>query len=59
MKVIIVNTPNDDFEGIDWILNNSDFEDWKNVFQRINKEILVLKHDFWTSSDDFEIIEIE
>lgn len=47
----------DDFEGIDWLLNNTDYEDWENQTTKINSEVNVTMSDFWTSSDSFVIIE--
>jgi len=46
----------DSFEGIDWILNNTDFEDWEHCAKKINGHINVTEDDFWTSSEDFEIV---
>jgi len=48
---------NDDFEGIDWLLNNTDWEDWKDIAIKINDIVKVNEDDFWCDSDDFEIIE--
>lgn len=47
----------DDFEGIDWLINNTDFEDWEDIAVKINEDVKISEEDFWTSSDDFEIIE--
>lgn len=47
----------DDFEGVDWLLNNTNFEDWDGVAVKINNKVIVTEDDFWTSSDDFEIVE--
>lgn len=49
----------DDFEGIDYILNNTDYEDWEESTVKLNSEVKVLSEDFWRSSDDLEIIDIE
>ena len=46
----------DDYEGIDWLINNSDWEDWKDVVLKINDKVNVTDDDFWTSSDGFEIV---
>lgn len=46
----------DDYEGIDWLLNNYEWEDWENEAFKINNTVKVTEDDFWTSSDDFEII---
>lgn len=48
----------DDFEGIDWILNNTNYEDWENDTTKINSDVKVTDEDFWTSSEDFEIIDV-
>jgi enolase len=47
----------DSYEGIDWLMNNSDWEEWEELATKINDEVKVLEDDFWTSSDDFEITE--
>jgi len=46
----------DDFEGIDWLLNNMDFEDIESKSVKISDDIKVTDEDFWTSSDNFEIV---
>ena len=50
---------NDDFEGIDWLINNSNYEDWEDVTTKINSDVNVTNEDFWCSSDGFEIIELK
>lgn len=45
----------DEYEGIDWILNNTDWEDWEGCAVKINDTVLVSSEDFWTSSSDFRI----
>lgn len=45
----------DDFEGIDWLLNNSDWDEWKDKATKINDKVNVTDEDFWTSSDNVEI----
>ena len=49
----------DDFEGIDWLINNSDFGDWKKKATKQNSIAGVSEDDFWTCTDDFEIEEFE
>jgi hypothetical protein len=49
----------DDFEGIDWLINNTNFEDWENDVVKISDKILVTDDDFWCSSDDFEIVTVD
>ncbi|WP_338813268.1 hypothetical protein V9L05_18150 [Bernardetia sp. Wsw4-3y2] len=44
----------DSYEGIDWIINNSDWSDWEESATKINDEVK-LTEEFWTCSDDFEI----
>ena len=47
----------DDFEGIDWLLNNMNWSDVKGSATKVNDEVNVTDEDFFTSSDDFEIVE--
>lgn len=47
---------NDTFEGIDWMINNTNFEDWEKVAEKQNN-IGISDDDFWCSSEDFEIVE--
>ena len=56
IKVEIDFIMDDDYEGIDWLINNSDWEDWKDVVLKINDKVNVTDDDFWTSSDGFEIV---
>lgn len=49
----------DNYEGIDWIMNNTDWEDWKEEITKINSKVWVLPCDFWCNSDDFAIVEID
>ncbi len=48
----------DDFEGIDWLINNSDWEDWESHAIKVNNKVNVTDDDFWCSSYGFEIIEL-
>ncbi len=48
----------DNYEGIDWLLNNTDWENWQNIATKINDKFKVTDDDFWTSSDDFYITDI-
>ena len=45
----------DTFEGIDWIINNSDWEDWEPIAKKVSDDIKTVDEDFWF---DFEIIPI-
>ena len=47
----------DDFEGIDWLLNNMDFEDIEDKAIKVSDKVKVTDDDFWTSSKNFIIIE--
>lgn len=49
----------DDFEGIDWLLNNTNWEDWQDSATKLNGKVKVTDDDFWCSSDDFEIVEAQ
>lgn len=49
----------DDFEGIDWLLNNTNWEDWQDSATKLNDKVKVTDDDFWCSSDDFEIVEAQ
>jgi len=49
---------NDNYEAIDWLLNNYEWEDWSDSAEKINDKINVTDCDFWSSSDDFEIKDI-
>ena len=49
----------DDFEGIDWLINNSDFEDWTDSATKLNDEVNVTEDDFWCDSDYFVIVSTE
>lgn len=46
----------DDFEGIDWLINNTNFDEWEEVVTKLNDEVNVTEDDFWCSSDGFEIV---
>lgn len=48
----------DNYEGIDWIINNSNYEDWEEETTKINSDVKVTMDDFWCRSEDFEIIEL-
>jgi hypothetical protein len=48
----------DNFEGIDWLINNFNWEDWESTATKINDKVKVTDDDFWTSSEDFEIVDI-
>lgn len=46
---------NDSYEAIDWLLNNNDWDEWKEQAIQINESINVTDDDFWHSSDNMEI----
>jgi hypothetical protein len=45
----------DTFEGIDWLISNSDWDDWEPVAKKLNGEVETTDPDFWYDSDNFEI----
>lgn len=45
----------DNYEIIDWLLGNMDWEDVSDQATKFSDDVLVLEDDFWTNSDDFEI----
>jgi len=46
----------DDFEGIDWLINNTNWDEWEGSATKLNDNVKVTDDDFWCSSDDFEIV---
>lgn len=46
---------NDDFEGIDWLVNNYDWEDWEALATKINSDVMTTDEDFWFDSENFKI----
>lgn len=50
-----VYTLSDDYEIIDWLLNNMDWEDVSDQAVKFTEKILISEDGFWTNSDDFEI----
>jgi hypothetical protein len=48
----------DKFEGIDWLINNTDWVDWTDVATKVNDKVKVTDDDFWCSSEGFEIVDI-
>jgi hypothetical protein len=47
---------NDDFEGIDWIINNTDWLDWEPHSTKVSDDIETVDEDFWGDSDNFNIV---
>ena len=47
----------DDFEAIDWLINNTNWEDWESSAIKVNDKVQVTDDDFWRSSDGFEIVD--
>jgi hypothetical protein len=37
----------DDFEGIDWLLNNFNWDEWEMEAEKINDNVLVTDYDVW------------
>ena len=44
-------------EVSDWLLNNSNWEDWKDIAEKVNEKVNVTDKDFWTNSGNFDLIE--
>lgn len=44
----------DSVEGIDWLQNNTNFVDWKDIAIKTPKTIT--SYDFWFNSENFKII---
>lgn len=49
----------DDFEAIDWLINNTNWIEWESSATKINDKVNVTEDDFWCSSDGFEIITLK
>lgn len=45
----------DNYEAIDWLLNNMDWEDVEDFATKINDKVLVTDDDFWTDSHNFRV----
>ena len=45
----------DTFEGIDWLINNSDWDDWEPILKKSSDDVHTTDEDFWFDSDNFEI----
>ena len=43
------------FKGIDWLITNSDWEDWEPIAKKSNNLVTTDDEDFWFDSDNFEI----
>ncbi len=50
----------DSYESIDWLLGNTNWEDWESVAVKINDEIKMtgdsLEDGFWCDSENFEVV---
>lgn len=49
---------NDDYKCIDWLINNTDWDEWKDLAIKLNNKVNVTDEDFWTSSDNINIVNI-
>ena len=49
----------DEDEGVDWILNNSDWVDWENVATKVNDDVNTTDEDVWSDSDDFNVVTVD
>ena len=46
----------DNYEGLDWLQNNSDLEDWNDIMFKISDKRA--DEDSWRDSDNFEIKDV-
>jgi len=49
---------NDDYEGVGWLLNNTNWSDWKGVAVKVGDDVNCTDDDFWCDSDNFDIINV-
>lgn len=47
---------NNGYDLIDWVLNNSNWEDHEADSVKVSDAVKVTSDDFWTCSDDFELV---
>jgi len=55
----MVYAESDNFECIDWLCNNMDFEDVEAHVVKVNDKVKVTDDDFWSDNMDFEMDDIE
>jgi hypothetical protein len=48
----------DNFGAIDWLVNNTNWEDWESFITKVSDKVNVTDDDFWCSSRGFKIIEV-
>lgn len=46
---------NSEYDGIDWLLNNTDWEDWEDIAILLDETVKTTDPDFWSDSDNFEV----
>lgn len=49
----------DDYLGIEWLIDNTDLEDWEPLLKKLNDDILTNDEHFWFDSDNFKIVDYE
>lgn len=50
---------NDDYEGINWIVNYTSQEYWDSDLIRHSDVIFTSEADFWSDEDNFRIVELD
>jgi hypothetical protein len=48
----------DNYELIDWLLNNMDWADVKDRAEKFSDKVFCIEGDFWTDSEDFWVVEV-
>ena len=49
---------NDNYEGVDWLVNNTNYKDWEDETTKLNSDVKVTMDDFWCSTEDFDIVDV-
>lgn len=45
-------------KGINWLILHTQYEDWEDETTKLNDDVKVSMEDFWSDSDDFEVVDI-
>lgn len=49
----------DDYDAIDWLVCDMEWDDVKEIATKVSEKVLVDEDDFWSSTDDFDIIDVK
>jgi hypothetical protein len=49
-------TLTNDYELTDWLINDTNWEDWNGLAIQINDEIYTTDKDFWCELDNFKVV---